>query len=121
MARNVANDVGLVYARSGPSDFVVLAMAITGSYPETRPIGRISRMVVDLTLMGTETVESLDRPAAERKLIKETPGPFRGTIAAAAPVSTARPPRRATRRTAMKLFTYYSHCTAASTARAHSR
>jgi Beta-lactamase enzyme family len=45
---NVANDVGLVYARSGPIVISFFTMAITGSYAETEDqIGRISRMIVD--------------------------------------------------------------------------
>jgi beta-lactamase class A len=44
----VANDVGLVYARSGPIVISFFTMAITGPYAETEDqIGRISRMIVD--------------------------------------------------------------------------
>jgi hypothetical protein len=44
----VANDVGLVYARSGPIVISFFAMAITGPYAETEDqIGRISKMIVD--------------------------------------------------------------------------
>jgi beta-lactamase class A len=45
---NVANDVGLVYARSGPIVISFFTMAITGSYAETEDqIGRISKQIVD--------------------------------------------------------------------------
>jgi beta-lactamase class A len=45
---NVANDVGLVYAQSGPIVISFFTMAITGPYAETEDqIGRISRMIVD--------------------------------------------------------------------------
>src|SRR5262245_29298314 len=44
----VANDVGLVYARSGPIVISFFAMAITGPYAETEDqIGRIARTIVD--------------------------------------------------------------------------
>jgi beta-lactamase class A len=44
----VANDVGVVYARSGPIVVSFFAMAIRGSYAETEDqIGRIARMIVD--------------------------------------------------------------------------
>jgi beta-lactamase class A len=44
----VANDVGIVYARSGPIVISFFAMAIRGPYAETEDhIGRIARIVVD--------------------------------------------------------------------------
>jgi len=45
---NVANDVGVVYSRSGPIVISFFAMAITGPYAEAEDeIGRISRTIVD--------------------------------------------------------------------------
>ena len=45
---NVANDVGVVYARSGPIVISFFAMAVKGPYAETEDhIGRIARMIVD--------------------------------------------------------------------------
>jgi beta-lactamase class A len=45
---NVANDVGLVYAQSGPIVISFFTMAITGHYAETEDqIGRISKRIVD--------------------------------------------------------------------------
>ena len=45
---DVANDVGIVYARSGPIVISFFTMGITGPYAETEDqIGRISRMIVD--------------------------------------------------------------------------
>jgi hypothetical protein len=47
-AGNIANDVGILYARSGPIVISVLATGITGSYGEAEDrIGRIARRVVD--------------------------------------------------------------------------
>jgi beta-lactamase class A len=44
----VANDVGVVYARSGPIVISFFTMAIKGPYAETEDhIGRIARMIVD--------------------------------------------------------------------------
>ena len=44
----VANDVGVVYARSGPIVILFFAMAIRGAYAETEDrIGRIARIIVD--------------------------------------------------------------------------
>jgi beta-lactamase class A len=54
-AGNIANDVGVIYARSGPIVIAVLATGITGSYGEAEDrIGRLARLVVD----------RFDRPAA---------------------------------------------------------
>lgn len=45
---NVANDVGVVYARSGPIVISFFAMAIKGPYAETEDhIGRVARVIVD--------------------------------------------------------------------------
>ena len=46
-AGNIANDVGIIYARSGPIVIAVLATGITGSYGEAEDrIGRIAELVV---------------------------------------------------------------------------
>jgi len=45
---NIANDVGIIYARSSPIVIAVLVNGITGSYGETEDrIGRIAQLVVD--------------------------------------------------------------------------
>ena len=45
---NIANDVGVIYARSGPIVIAVLVSGITGSYGEAEDrIGRIAKLVVD--------------------------------------------------------------------------
>ena len=45
---DVANDAGIVDARSGPIVISFFTMGITGPYAETEDqIGRISRMIVD--------------------------------------------------------------------------
>ena len=45
---NIANDVGIIYARSGPIVIAVLVNGITGSYGEAEDrIGRIAQRVVD--------------------------------------------------------------------------
>ena len=45
---NIANDVGIIYSRSGPIVIAVLVSGITGSYGEAEDrIGRIAKRVVD--------------------------------------------------------------------------
>ncbi|MBA3269942.1 MAG: serine hydrolase [Acidobacteria bacterium] len=45
---NIANDVGILYARSGPIVIAVMATGITGSYGDAEDrIGRIAKLVVD--------------------------------------------------------------------------
>jgi beta-lactamase class A len=45
---NIANDVGIVYSRTGPIVIAVLVNGITGSYGEAEDrIGRIAKLVVD--------------------------------------------------------------------------
>jgi 2-iminobutanoate/2-iminopropanoate deaminase len=45
---NIANDVGIIYSRSGPIVIAFLANGITGSYGEAEDrIGRIAKLVVD--------------------------------------------------------------------------
>jgi reactive intermediate/imine deaminase len=47
-AGNIANDVGIIYSRSGPIVVAVLVSGITGSYGEAEDrIGRIAKLVVD--------------------------------------------------------------------------
>jgi beta-lactamase class A len=47
-AGNIANDVGIIYARSGPIVISVLVTGITGSYGEAEDrIGRVAKRVVD--------------------------------------------------------------------------
>ena len=45
---NIANDVGIIYARSGPIVIAVLVNGVSGSYGEAEDrIGRIAKLVVD--------------------------------------------------------------------------
>ena len=45
---NIANDVGIIYARSGPIVIAVLVNGVSGSYGEAEDrIGRIAQLVVD--------------------------------------------------------------------------
>jgi 2-iminobutanoate/2-iminopropanoate deaminase len=47
-AGNIANDVGIIYARSGPIVIAALVSGITGSYGEAEDrIGRLAKTVVD--------------------------------------------------------------------------
>ena len=44
----IANDVGIVYARSGPIVIAFFTNGITGPYAETEDrIGRVARLIVD--------------------------------------------------------------------------
>jgi len=44
----IANDVGLIYSRSGPIVVAFFANGITGPYAETEDrIGRVARLIVD--------------------------------------------------------------------------
>jgi reactive intermediate/imine deaminase len=84
---NIANDVGIIYARSGPIVIAVLANGITGSYAEAEDrIGRIAKLVVDhfdsgATTPGTTAVQS---PARKRAIqpagYKPTPSPLTPAI-----------------------------------------
>ena len=66
-AGNIANDVGIIYARSGPIVIAVLAAGITGSYGEAEDrIGRIAEIVV----------KHFDGPA--RSADRDGPNPPRG-------------------------------------------
>jgi len=45
---NIANDVGIIYARSGPIVVAFFSNGITGAYGEAEDrIGRIARLIVD--------------------------------------------------------------------------
>ena len=47
-AGNIANDVGIIYSRSGPNVIAALVTGITGSYGEAEDrIGRLAKTVVD--------------------------------------------------------------------------
>ena len=58
---NIANDVGIIYARSGPIVIAVMVNGITGSFGEAEDrIGRIAKLVVD------HFDSSLSTPPVER-------------------------------------------------------
>ena len=64
---NIANDVGMIYARSGPIVIAVLVSGITGSYGEAEDrIGRIARLVVD-------HFDTFDSPAGSLRAGPSTP------------------------------------------------
>jgi reactive intermediate/imine deaminase len=79
---NIANDVGIVYARSGPIVIAVLVNGITGSYGEAEDrIGRIGRLVVDHFDRSTASSASPARQSDRKRVIqpagyKPTPSPL---------------------------------------------
>ncbi len=80
---NIANDVGIIYAGSGPIVIAVLANGITGSYGEAEDrIGRIAKLVVDhfdssTTLGAGAAPQSPDRKRAiQPPGYKPTPSPL---------------------------------------------
>jgi 2-iminobutanoate/2-iminopropanoate deaminase len=72
---NIANDVGILYSRSGPIVIAVMVNGITGSYGEAEDrIGRIAKLVVDRfdgpsTPPGTSPAQ-----ASDRKRVIQPPG-----------------------------------------------
>ena len=84
---NIANDVGIIYARSGPIVIAVLVNGITGSYAEAEDrIGRIAKLVVDHfdsagTAVGTAALQSPSRKRAIQPAgYKPTPSPLTPAI-----------------------------------------
>jgi reactive intermediate/imine deaminase len=83
---NIANDVGIIYARSGPIVIAFLANGITGSYAEAEDrIGRIAKLVVDHFDSVASTATTAEQPAARKRAIqpagyKPTPSPLTPAI-----------------------------------------
>jgi 2-iminobutanoate/2-iminopropanoate deaminase len=72
---NIANDVGIIYARSGPIVIAVLANGITGSYAEAEDrIGRIAKLVVDHFDPSTTLGAGGAGPSADRRRVIQPPG-----------------------------------------------
>ena len=85
---NIANDVGIIYARSGPIVMSVLVTGITGSYGEAEDrIGRLAQMVVAHFDGSTDAAVSsaVQAPPADKRAIqppnyKPTPSPLTPAI-----------------------------------------
>ena len=81
-AGNIANDVGIIDARSGPIVIAALVTGITGSYGEAEDrIGRIARHVVDHFDGATQKAAPPTTPPPPRRVIqpkgyKPTPSPL---------------------------------------------
>jgi 2-iminobutanoate/2-iminopropanoate deaminase len=79
-AGNIANDVGIIYARSGPIVISALVVGISGPYGETEDrIGRIAKRVVDHFDGGQSSAAAA--PPPRRRVIqpagyKPTPSPL---------------------------------------------
>jgi 2-iminobutanoate/2-iminopropanoate deaminase len=79
-AGNIANDVGIIYSRSGPIVISALVVGITGPYAEAEDrIGRIAKRVVDHFDSGQSSAASAPPPT--RRVIqpagyKPTPSPL---------------------------------------------
>lgn len=72
---NIANDVGIIYARSGPIVIAVLVNGITGPYAEAEDrIGRIAKLVVDHFDQSATTGTGGAGPSAGRKRLIQPPG-----------------------------------------------
>lgn len=71
---NIANDVGIIYTRSGPVVIAVFASGITGPYGDAEDrIGRIGKLVVDHFDGGTQPER---RRAIQPPNYKPTPSPL---------------------------------------------
>jgi beta-lactamase class A len=67
---NIANDVGIIYSRSGPIVVAVLVNGITGSFGEAEDrIGRLAKLVVDHFDGASTTLQT-----ATRKVLVQPPG-----------------------------------------------
>ncbi|MGQ0733837.1 MAG: serine hydrolase [Acidobacteriota bacterium] len=74
---NIANDVGILYTRSGPVVIAVLASGITGSYGEAEDrIGLIAKLVVDHFDGPAPSQSSERRRAIQPPNYKPTPSPL---------------------------------------------
>ena len=72
---NIANDVGIIYAGSGPIVIAVLAAGITGSYGEAEDrIGRIAERVVDHFGSSTAVGTPANAQPSERKRVIQPAG-----------------------------------------------
>jgi reactive intermediate/imine deaminase len=79
-AGNIANDVGIIYARSGPIVISALVVGITGSYAEAEDrIGRLAKRVVD-HFDGAQSAAAGAPPPTRRVIqpagYKPTPSPL---------------------------------------------
>jgi reactive intermediate/imine deaminase len=75
-AGNIANDVGIIYSRSGPIVIAALVTGITGSYGEAEDrIGRLAKAVVDHFDGAVPTA-----PPAAQATTSATPPPVRRVI-----------------------------------------
>jgi reactive intermediate/imine deaminase len=78
---NIANDVGIIYSRSGPIVISMLVTGVTGPYGEAEDrIGRIAKRVVD-HFDGVTQTQSTATPPPTRRVIqpagyKPTPSPL---------------------------------------------
>ena len=80
-AANIANDVGIISARSGPIVIAALVSGITGSYGEAEDrIGRLARTVVDHFDGAVQSTAAAAAPPARRVIqpagYKPTPSPL---------------------------------------------
>jgi reactive intermediate/imine deaminase len=72
---NIANDVGIIYARSGPIVIAFLSNGITGSYGEAEDrIGRIAQRVVDHFGPSTPLGAAGPAQSSTRKRVIQPPG-----------------------------------------------
>jgi reactive intermediate/imine deaminase len=80
---NIANDVGIIYSRSGPIVIAVMVNGITGNYGEAEDrIGRIAKLVVDHFDASATTAQPTDRTkrAIQPPGYKPTPSPLTPAI-----------------------------------------
>ncbi|MCA1583602.1 MAG: serine hydrolase [Acidobacteria bacterium] len=79
---NIANDVGIIYSRSGPIVIAVLVNGVTGSLGEAEDrIGRIAKLVVDHFDSPTSLQASAGQSSNQKRAIqpagyKPTPSPL---------------------------------------------
>lgn len=72
---NIANDVGVMYARSGPIVVAVLTNGITGSYAEAEDrIGRVGQLIVDHFDRSSAAGAEAAPQSASRKRVIQPPG-----------------------------------------------
>ena len=77
---NIANDVGIIYSRSGPIVVATLVTGITGSYGEVEDrIGRLARTVVD-HFDGAAATATSAAPSAAQALMSTSVPPIRRVI-----------------------------------------
>jgi beta-lactamase class A len=85
-AGNIANDVGIIYSRSGPIVIAVMVTGIRGSLGEAEDqIGRIAQLVVDHFDAPSSAANAAQAPARTKRAIqppnyKPTPSPLTPAI-----------------------------------------